>query len=225
MTLPPDPLRAGAGAPLAAVILAGGRSTRMGRDKASLVLRGRTLLDRTLEALYQLPDLVEVILVLAPGQQAPPFAGAVPGVIVRDRLEGGGPLPAIALGLEAARAGSARVDVALVLGCDTPFVRPALLALLARGAREQPVVLPVHDARPQPLCSAVRLEVLPAIEALLAAGKRAASVLADLPGARLLAASEWASADPDGLSFVGVNTPEELRRAESTAALLAEPGR
>lgn len=215
-----EPPRAPEGVPLAAVIVAGGRSSRMGRDKASLVLRGRTLLDRTLAALGQLPDLAEVVLVLAPEQAAPAFTSAAPVTIVRDRVEGAGPLPAIALGLGAIDGSARRVEVALVLGCDTPFVRPALLALLARAARAHAVVLPVHDGRPQPLCAAVRLEALPALEALLAAGKRAATVLADLPGALQLAPAEWAAADPDGVSFLGVNTPEELARAEAVAGRL-----
>ena len=136
-------------------------------------------------------------------------------MIARDEVEGEGPLAGMARGLTAAIS-----PLCLVLGCDTPFVRPALLGLLAERAREHAIAMPVHDERPQPLCSALRREALDTIESLLAAGTPAASALADRPEALLLAASEWEHVDPEALSFVGVNTPHELAEAERLLARL-----
>jgi len=187
----------------------------MGREKASVPLAGRTLLQRTIDAVEQIVGLSEIVLVLAPEQGAPDVECHVPLVIVRDEAEGEGPLAGMARGI--AVAASPRC---LVLGCDTPFVRPALLHLLIERTTECNVVMPVHEARPQPLCSALRREVLPTIEALLATGTRAPSALADLPEALLVAEPEWRRADPEALSFVGVNTPEELAEAERLLARL-----
>ncbi len=200
---------------VSAVILAGGRSRRMGREKATVPLAGRTLLQRTIDAVEQVRGLAEVILVLAPEQAEPQVECRVPLVIARDEIEGEGPLAGLARGLAAAVS-----PVYLVLGCDTPFVRPALLELLAERAREQVVVMPIHRGLAQPLCSAGHREVLPTIEALLVEGNRAASALADLAGALLLPESEWRDADPEARSFVGVNTPEELAEAERLLARL-----
>ena len=200
---------------LAAVIVAGGRSRRMGREKASLLLAGRTLLQRTLDAVIRVPAVREVVLVLAPSQALPSLLCDVPLTVVRDRVEGDGPLAAIRTGLAAARA-----PICLVLGCDTPFVQPLLLRLLAARARDHPFVVPLHNGHPQPLCSAIRRDALATIEALLHAGTRAASVLADHQQALRLGVEEWVQVDPEGVSFVGVNTPDELELAERTAACL-----
>lgn len=199
---------------VAAVILGGGRSSRMGRDKASLTLRGRSLMEWTLDSAERVPGLIEVVVVLADGQDLP-FRTSLPATVIHDEQPYAGPLVAIGSGLRAVTA-----DVALVLGCDTPFVQPSLLALLVEHARDHAIVVPVHDGRPQPLCSAIRRDAMPSIAALIAEGVRAASAIADDPRARLLEPADWAKVDPEALSFVGVNTPDELRQAEVLAARL-----
>jgi molybdopterin-guanine dinucleotide biosynthesis protein A len=77
--------------------------------------------------------------------------------------------------------------------------------------------MPVVDGLPQPMCSAVRTEALHHLRALIADGSRAAGALAELPGALLLQPHEWSVVDPDGRSFLGVNTPEEFARAIALA--------
>lgn len=211
MDLTPEPP-----VPIAVVVLAGGRSSRMGRDKATVMLHGRRLLDRTLEAAVTVPGVVEVVIVLAPAQVIPPVRCAAPVTLVRDATAYQGPLAGIAAGL----AGTSRAEVALVLGCDMPFVQPGLLALLAARATAGAIVVPVHEGRSQPLCSAIHFEAFEAVRALAADGARAASAIADDPRALLVQPGEWAAVDPEGLSFLGVNTPEELERAEVLAARL-----
>ncbi|MEX2446647.1 MAG: molybdenum cofactor guanylyltransferase [Dehalococcoidia bacterium] len=203
---------------VSAVVLAGGRSQRMGRDKATVPLAGRSLLQWTIEAVADVRGLVEVVLVLAPRQETPRVTCAVPLRIVRDTTGAEGPLVALIAGVEAASA-----PVALVLGCDTPFVRPALLHLLVEEARSHSAVIPIVEGRVQPLCSAVRRDALPALAAAVTSGARAASAVADIPGTRLLDEEAWRATDPRGLSFIGVNTPEELAEASAVAAeILAE---
>jgi molybdopterin-guanine dinucleotide biosynthesis protein A len=187
------------------IVLAGGRSSRMGQDKAALVLDGRTLLQHACDALAAAAD--EIVIVGSPGRPLPAVSAAVPVRRVDDAVEGEGPLAGIAAGLAAAHG-----EVAAVVGCDMPHLAPALLRLLAEqalaGAR---LVVPLHHGRPEGLCSAWRVDALPVVQAHLAAGDRAVlSVEGDLDGVRL-APEAYRDADPEGLSFVNMNTPEELR--------------
>jgi molybdopterin-guanine dinucleotide biosynthesis protein A len=208
----PPPTRTPA---LTGIVLAGGRSSRMGRDKASLVFEGTPLLQRTVDALAAVVD--EVVVVRAPGQALPDVDSAKLLRVVEDPVAGDGPLRGMATGLAAATA-----PVAVVVGVDMPFLRPALLRLLAtRVTPEHRWVLPIADRRPQPLCSAFARDALPVLVAHLEAGDRAPmAVGADLGFARLQP-EEWSTADPDGWSFVDVDTPEDFAEAER---LLREGG-
>ncbi len=189
------------------IVLAGGRSSRMGSDKATLVVEGRTLLQRAVDAL-EAAGVREVVLVGAPGRALPEVTTTLPLRHTTDPVEGEGPLQGILAGLEAASC-----EVALVVGCDMPYLEPALLTLLADraldGAR---LVVPLHDGRPEGLCSAWRRDAIEVVRAHLAAGDRAVmSVAGDLHALRLTP-EEYAAADPTSRSFVNVNTPEELAR-------------
>lgn len=186
------------------IVLAGGRSSRMGRDKAALILEGRTLLQRACDAMASVVE--ELVIVGAPGRPLPEVRSALPVRRVDDAVEGEGPLFGIGAGLEAARG-----EVAVVVGCDMPSLEPALLRLLAAraldGAR---LVVPLRGGRPESLCSAWRTEALEVVRAHLRAGDRAVmSVAADLDALEL-APEEYRAADPEGRSFINVNTPEEL---------------
>lgn len=192
----------------AAIVLAGGQSRRMGRDKASVVLAGRTLLQRVVDAVATVVD--EVIVVGAPGRDLPVVECARPLRLVSDPVEAQGPLAGLIAGLEASAA-----ERFVVVACDQPLLDPALLRLLLGRLEGASVAVPVIEGRPQPLGSAVRHEVLPALQAAFAEGERAARVIARLDGAVLVSEEEWRTVDPTGRSFVGVNTPEELARAES----------
>jgi molybdopterin-guanine dinucleotide biosynthesis protein A len=193
------------------ILLAGGRSRRMGRDKAALLMGGEPLVQRTARALSAVAD--EVVLVRGPHQSLPPLECDRPVVEVADLVEGEGPLFGLATGLEVAR-----YDMAIVVGVDMPFLQPALLELLAaRLAEVRPAgsrwVLPIAERRPQPLCSAFARDALDAIRARLDAGDRAPMVLAaDLKMVRL-AEEDWRAVDPNGLSFIDVDTPEDFDAA------------
>jgi molybdopterin-guanine dinucleotide biosynthesis protein A len=186
------------------IVLAGGRSSRMGQDKAALVLDGRTLLQRACDALTEVAD--EIVVVGSPGRALPEIVTPVPVRRVDDEIEGEGPLFGIAAGLEAARS-----EVAMVVGCDMPYLVPALLRLLAARALEGArLVVPLHEGRPESLCSAWRTDALAVIRAHIEAGDRAVmSVSEDLEAVRL-APEEYREADPDARSFINVNTPAEL---------------
>lgn len=193
------------------IVLAGGRSRRMGSDKTALLLDGETLLQRTARALAEVVG--EVVVVVAPQAPLPDLDLPCPWRVLRDPVEGDGPLAAMATGLEAAR-----TPIALVVGADMPFLRPALLRLLLErleaeaGARW---VLPVAGGRAQPLCSAIARSALPVLRTHLDAGDRAPmSLAADLDAVRVDEA-EWRVADPEGVSFLDLDTPEDVAAARA----------
>lgn len=189
------------------IVLTGGRSSRMGEDKASLVLGGTTLLGRVVAALSAVAD--EVVIVRAPGQSLPLVQTASTLTIVADRVEGAGPLEGIVTGLEVSTA-----PVALVVGVDHPFLRPTLLRLLIERAQAgAPWVLPVLEGHPQPMCSAVARPSLEALRALVATGERSPASAARSLGGVPLDEAEWRTADPEALSFWDVDTREALQAA------------
>src|SRR5690242_19240072 len=99
------------------IVLCGGRSSRMGRPKAWLPFGGEFMLQRVVRILRGVVDPVAVIA--APGQDVPPLPKDVG--IIRDEIEGKGPLAGLAAGLAALEGG---VDVTYLSSCDVPFLKP-----------------------------------------------------------------------------------------------------
>ena len=186
------------------IVLAGGRSSRMGSDKASLLLDGVSMLQRSIDRLGSVVD--ELVLVGAPGRPLPSVATGLPTELVEDPVEGEGPLVGIAAGLEACR-GSAAVVVAV----DMPLVEAELLRRLVERLDEaHRWAVPFAEGRPQPLCSAFSVEALGVIRAHLDAGDRAPMALAAELVAYRMPVEEWRAVDAEGRSFLNVNTPEEF---------------
>src|SRR5689334_3654987 len=110
----------GRAAGLAGIVLCGGRSSRMGRPKAWLPFGGELMLQRVARVLRGVVD--PVVVVAAPGQDVPELPAGV--AVVRDEVEGRGPLQGLAAGL-AALAGKA--DAAYLSSCDVPFLTPGFV--------------------------------------------------------------------------------------------------
>ncbi|MDQ3154869.1 MAG: molybdenum cofactor guanylyltransferase, partial [Actinomycetota bacterium] len=126
------------------VVLAGGRSSRMGTPKAALEWHGSTLLRRTLGVLSRVVD-GPVLVVRAPGQELPPLPARVD--VVEDPTEGLGPLQGIAAGLTAL---AGRAEVAYVSSTDLPFLHPAFVRrVLCAVAPGVDVALPQARGYPQ----------------------------------------------------------------------------
>jgi molybdopterin-guanine dinucleotide biosynthesis protein A len=210
------------GAPdaIAAVILVGGRSERMGSAKVTLPLAGRPLLAHVLDVVR--PLAAEIVLVAA-GDQAMPAdlleRDAARIRVVHDRLVAAGPLPALALGLAAVTA-----PIAVALPCDAPFVRsPVLADLASRLAAPDAVgcdgIVPRVDGRLHPLVAAYRPRIATALDALVARGATRLQVVGDLPHVRVIDADELRHLDPDRDSFRMLNTPADLAAAEQLLAV------
>lgn len=155
--------------PLAAVVLAGGASRRMGRDKATMPHpRGGTMVEQTVAAVSG--RCAPVFVVAAPGQPLPDLGGAQ---VLRDEARGVGPLLATGRGLRAAAA--AGLERAFVCAVDMPALSAAVIDELA-GYDGVDVVLP-WDGRDHYLAGIYRTGLAGHIDGLIAAGERAMRAL------------------------------------------------
>ncbi|WP_051759840.1 molybdenum cofactor guanylyltransferase [Herbidospora cretacea] len=194
----------------AGVVLAGGRSTRMGRSKAWLEWHGSTLLHRA-AAILARSVAGPVVVVAAPGQELPPLPTDVS--VVEDPVEGLGPMQGLAAGLAAV---ADRAETAFVCSTDMPFLHPAfvrrVLRALPAGAD---VVLPVARGFRQPLAAAYRTSLARLVDDLLAEGDLRPGMLFQhcevvrLDDEQLLADAELARSDPELESVVNVNSPDD----------------
>jgi molybdenum cofactor guanylyltransferase len=190
---------------VAGILLAGGRSQRMGRDKPSLPWHGSTLARRAAGLLARVAE-PPVIVVCAPDQQLPALPDWVQ--VVRDPEPGLGPLAGIAAGLAAA---GPRAEAAAVCAVDAPLAHPAVLSALLGALGTAPAVVPVSDGRPQPLFAVYRTKLAFLAAALVADGERRAAQLGERAGARvvepfeLLVVDDVAALDPALASFVSVD--------------------
>jgi molybdenum cofactor guanylyltransferase len=193
---------------LSAAVLAGGGSTRMGRDKARLELRGERLIARIVGRLESLSDDVMVIT------NTPEAYG-----FLKERVRfipdvtgpGQGPLAGIASALAAAHHG--RV---LVVATDMPFLNVGLLRYLAGVDPTADVVVPVvaEDGFPETLHAIYSKGALPAIERQLATGRRKITHFFAGVRVRLVPRDEITPLDPHFRSFFNANTPQEWAEAE-----------
>lgn len=184
---------------LAGVVVAGGESRRMGRDKATLPLPGGTgtMVERVVDVVSQRCSPVYVMA--APGQPLP----ALPVQILRDEVRGLGPLPATGRGLRAAAAAGARY--AFVAAVDMPSLTVDLIEELFRLAVETnaEVVMP-WDGRSHYLAAIYRTDLADRIDTLVAAGARKMSDLIDASDAQQIVLTE-------SEALTNVNTEADLR--------------
>lgn len=205
---------------MAGVVLAGGRSTRMGTPKASLEWHGSTLLHRVAGIVGRGAE-GPVVVVRATGQELPPLPAGVR--VVEDAAEGRGPLQGLAAGLAAV---ADEAELAYVSSTDVPLLHPAFVrAVLAAGVRDgADVALPfVHGYR-HPLAAAYRTSLVPDVERLIAEDRMRPAFLfescrvTELDEEALLRDPELAAADPELLSVLNVNEPADYERARARAA-------
>lgn len=211
------------------IVLAGGRSARMGRPKAELPVGGAPMIERVVTALLAACDDVAVIGE-SPGR---PHAEAIaeilrrhasaPGRTGRVRLlhddeEHAGPASALARALPQIDA-----ELAFVSGCDTPLLASGLVrglvALAAQGGED--VVAPAPDGRLEPLLAVYRVNAM-ARRLALATREGPVPLQRVLDGARVrvVSGAELAALDRAGASFLNVNRPEDLDAAERMLAAL-----
>jgi molybdopterin-guanine dinucleotide biosynthesis protein A len=182
---------------IAGLLLTGGASRRMGRDKASLVLEGGLTCAQTVA--MRLVEVADPVLEIGPGKSG------LPAVV--DEWPGEGPLAALATGWKALNAIGYTGPV-LLLACDLPLMSVALLELIARSPDDHTTV-PMVDGRPQPLCARYAPSTLDLCAGLVAQGQRSLKVLLDLATVTWLEESAW-SAVAGAHCFADIDTPEDV---------------
>ncbi len=167
---------------MTAIVLAGGRGSRMGADKAGLAVGGKTLLEHVLDQVS--PRFDEIIVGISPGQKiaslsrggaagphrqdSPSRAAGRRVRVVEDETPGLGPIGGVLAGLKAARN-----EACAVVACDIPDVPVPFLRRLARAAGDHAIAVPIGPTGLyEPLFAVYRKTVVPEIESLLSKGVR-----------------------------------------------------
>jgi molybdopterin-guanine dinucleotide biosynthesis protein A len=190
--------------PVGGIVLAGGRSSRFGRDKLAEPIDGRPMLEHAIEAVRAIAT--DVVVVAAPDASPTVPSGTA---VIHDLHAFEGPLAGLATGLAAM---DPEVDHVIVVGGDMPTLVPAVLGrLLALVDRADAVILE-DDAGPRPLPMAARRStVQPVVDRLLAGGeRRLRALLAELDAVVAIDPAIWRADDPTGETLRDVDVPSDL---------------
>lgn len=191
-------------------ITAGGKSSRMGADKAWLLFDDQPLICRVIAAVEQVTSEIAIIANV-PGYERlglPIFADENPGI---------GPLEAVRTALS-----NSRKDRVLLVACDLPFVTPGLFQFLLKLSADHQIVVPMAaNGMLEPLCAIYSKSVLPAATQLIHSGERKVSSLFDQAATRFVRFDEMSFLRHADYFFDNINTPDDYQRAVRTAERLA----
>jgi molybdenum cofactor guanylyltransferase len=193
--------------PVSALVLAGGKSRRLGVDKALISLGGseESLLASAVITLRKVAD--EVVVVIGKGER--PEVGAR---LVRDVYPGKGSLGGVYSGLLACR-----YEYGVVVACDMPFLNVELLSYMVSLPRDYDVLIPRLGNVLEPLHAIYAKACLPYMKDLLDRDHLKIIDFFDKVRVRYVEATEIDKLDPRRLSFFNVNTPEQLAKARAIA--------
>ena len=185
-----------------AVVLRGGKCSRLGRPKALLPFDGEPLIVHIVRHLKRV--FAETVVVAAPEQELP----LLPVALVRDQVAYQGPVSGIYRGLKAATK-----EVCFVTSCDAPFLDLALISHLLSEISDCDVVVPFWQERFQPLHAVYRRSVAPLLHEQLERGELRPIFLYDKVRTRKVHEDEIRTLDPEGMSFLNMNSPADYDSA------------
>ena len=188
--------------PVTGVVLAGGKSRRMGRDKAFLPFGTGMLIERVIEVLHQVTE--DVILITNTPELYQRFG--LP--MFSDVIPEAGSLGGIYTGLV-----SAKAPYSLCLACDMPFVKSEFLRFLCETATETDVVIPRNAEDFQPLCAVYSQVCREPIRQKIDAGRLKITGFFDQVRVRVVEGELLTRYDPHDVMFFNANTPEEYEHA------------
>jgi len=183
-----------------AVILAGGKGSRMGKDKAFLPFRGESLIQRTLRLISPLFHEVTIV-----AKNREPFQ--FPGVrVLVDEFQEGGPMGGLYTGLSQAR------GPVFAVGCDMPFLNPELILHMTRQLQNHDAVIPRLPDGIHPLHAVYSRSTMPVMLDLLKTGRVKMSNLLDKVEVLYIGAVDIRAFDPELLCLSNINTSEDLKK-------------
>ena len=188
------------------VLLAGGKSRRMGEDKRFILVGQRTLFERTYAVLCELFEQVCVVI----AQDSPSLQAKVP--VVRDLVPDCGSLGGLYTGLR-----WAQTQHIFLAACDMPFLNPDVIRYMVRLKDQADIVISRWATRLQPTHAVYGRNCLPVIEKMMNLHNKKIHSMMDHPTlrVRLIAESEIKQIDPNGRSMFNVNTLSDLEAARS----------
>lgn len=174
----------------------------MGRPKALLLFDNEPLIVHIVRTLRRL--FAEIVVVAAPGQALP----ELPAILVRDEVAYQGPVGGISYGLKAAGG-----KFSFVTSCDVAFLNLRLISYLTSQIADYDVVVPYWQERFQPLHAVYRQSVLPLLQEQLERGELRPIFLYEKVRTCKVGKDEIRRFDPEGLSFLNMNAPEDYQAA------------
>jgi len=194
---------------MTSIILAGGKSSRLGRSKFLETIGGKSLIQWVIDRIAILST--EIIIATAHGEAIPCFS-SVKVKMIADIYPGKGPLVGIYSGLIASSSSRA-----IVVGCDTPFLSVGLLEYMTQICSTFDVVVPRIKDKLEPLCSVYSKSCLAPMQGLLEQNELRISELFSMVKVRYIEEDEINSFDPEHLSFFNINSQADLERAKKLA--------
>ena len=186
------------------IILAGGRSSRMGTSKAFVKFHGVSMLERMIQIVATVCD--DAIVIASQGQRLP----KIDVTVYRDKIPHQGPLGGILVGL-----GKAKNDICFLTSCDMPLLKPEIITFMSRLlTKEFDCVVPEANGYLNPLCAVYRRGILPTLVREFEIGRRSACGLVRKLRTKIVSRVQWSKVAPNGLSFENVNTPRQLKNLE-----------
>ena len=200
---------------VAGIILAGGKSRRMGEDKRFLQVGDVSLFERSLAVLRSVVQ--DVLVVVA--QDSAPFRADVP--VIRDLVPDCGSLGGLYTGLKEASA-----PYVFVVACDMPFLNPRAVQYVIDLRKQADVVMARLNEGLQPMHACYSQRCLPVMEAMVKAGELKIQKIVKHPDltVRFITEVELGQIDPEGRSFLNINTPSDLEAARMLYARSADRG-
>ncbi len=189
-------------------VLAGGGSTRFGRDKALVEFGGKPMLARMIRLVHSVSGRVK--LVASPGR----YTGY--GIeTVADQWPGEGPLGGIITALEDAAQSSRRSEWNLILSCDMPFLTTDWLTFMAERAAKSDaqVLLPRSNSGPEPLCACYRTDGAAKLRKAFESGIRKVTEGLKYVITEVLDEADWKRFDNAGRLFWNMNTAADYEAA------------
>lgn len=191
-----------------AVVLCGGKSTRMGRDKASLPFGPETMLQRVVRILSEIIMPENMVVVAAAGQTIPTLSDSLR--VARDQHSERGPLEGLAAGLKSLPQG---IEAVFVTSCDVPLLQPEFVRMMFDRLGSHTIAVPIENSFHHPLASVYRPCVLPEIQRLLNRNRLRPRFLFDLTDTVEIPVEELRVADPELRTLMNLNGADDYERA------------
>lgn len=191
-----------------AIILCGGKSSRMGRDKATLPFGPELMLQRVVRIVSQVVELTSIVVVAAPEQILPELPATI--IVTRDDRPERGPLEGLAAGL---RSMPTCVDAVYATSCDVPRMIPEFVEWMFSSLGECDIAVPVDGKYHHPLAAVYRPNVLAVVESLLASDRLRPRFLFDEVRTAEISVEVLRRVDPNLSTLLNLNRPEDYQAA------------